>query len=350
MLYPYRYINHSMERMQEFIDYIFYRVWCEAPNCDYDIKLFDGNTDLKEIITDLHNTDPKGADFFVKGLQEIFNDFKGFSLAQIDTLKNWYAANNNIEELCKNNPAVLPVDYSDIFKFNQDFEKHLKIFFASLYSGSFLSLKTISDKIGKIEDHYNEFVRKNNIGKCLFCGLYDIDGEYVPTREAYDHYLPKSKYPFSSINFRNLAPICNKCNSGNKGTKDPLHDTKGVRRKSFYAYNPIPHTIDVSLVLNSNDIAKLTPQDITITFGPACLSEEIKTWNELFGIERRYKDKCCSADAKYWITQVFDEHGDNSPMEFLSIRLESAQKSPYNDINFLRKPFLEACAAQHVFD
>ncbi len=24
--------------------------------------------------------------------------------------------------------------------------------------------------------------------------------------EAYDHYLPKSLYPFNSINFRNLVP------------------------------------------------------------------------------------------------------------------------------------------------
>lgn len=69
------------------------------------------------------------------------------------------------------------------------------------------------------------------------------------------------------------------------------------------------------------------------------LAEELQTWNELFGIEEPYKAKCCSADAKYWITQIFDERGDKSPSEFLSIRLESAQRSTYSDTNFLRKPF-----------
>ena len=28
MLFPYTYVPHSMEKMQEYIDFIFYQVWC----------------------------------------------------------------------------------------------------------------------------------------------------------------------------------------------------------------------------------------------------------------------------------------------------------------------------------
>lgn len=29
MLFPYIYVPHQMEKMQEFIDFIFYAVWCK---------------------------------------------------------------------------------------------------------------------------------------------------------------------------------------------------------------------------------------------------------------------------------------------------------------------------------
>ncbi|MFD0589412.1 HNH endonuclease [Paenibacillus sp. GCM10027627] len=350
MLFTYQYINHSMEKMQEFIDYIFYEVWCEAPTItDYSLELYDNKPELKEVVTAFHYSSTQGGDFFNAKVEEIFAIFKTLSPADISQLKLWYQSNNNIENLCKNNLAITPSKYSDINRMNKDLGSALKVFFVRLYSQDLLSLKALADKIGLIDDHYTEFVKINRAGKCPFCGLYDIDSEYVHTREAYDHYLPKSEYPFSSISFKNLAPICNKCNSGNKGSKDPLYDINGNRRKAFYPFNPNLHTMEIDLRLNSADIEKLTPQDVTIKFGPVNIEEELKTWNELFGIEARYKAKCCSADAIYWFNQIIDECGDKSPMEFLSIRLESAQKSPYSDTNFLRKPFLEACAALDMF-
>lgn len=351
MLFSYQYINHSMEKMQDFIDYIFCEIWYKAPLItDYSLDLYNNNPELHEVVTAFHYSSTKGGDFFNAKVEEIFLIFKTLSSGEICQLKIWYQANNNIEKLCRNDPAVIPSTYTDINRFNAKLGAVLKAFFVRLYSHDLLSLKALSEKIGLIDGHYREFVRINSKGKCPFCGLFDIDGEYAHTREAYDHYLPKSEYPFSSINFKNLAPICNKCNSGNKGSKDPLHDTDGNRRKAFYSYDTSPYTLEIDLELNSNNIADLTPQNITITFGPASLAEELKTWNELFRIEERYKDKCCSADAKYWIMQIFDERDDKSLSDFLSIRLESAKRFPYSDTNFLRKPFLEACEKQHIFE
>jgi hypothetical protein len=31
MLFAYTYVPHAMEKMQEFIDFIFFEVWCKAP-------------------------------------------------------------------------------------------------------------------------------------------------------------------------------------------------------------------------------------------------------------------------------------------------------------------------------
>lgn len=95
-----------------------------------------------------------------------------------------------------------------------------------MYSQSLLDLAALRAKIGDIDDHYQTFVQTNKAGKCPFCGINDLLGEYHSKREAYDHYLPKALYPFNSINFRNLVPACHHCNSSYKTSKDPAYTQK----------------------------------------------------------------------------------------------------------------------------
>ena len=53
MLFPYTYVPHQMERMQIFIDFIFYEVWCTAPvGLVFHTDLFEGNSDLKEVMVE----------------------------------------------------------------------------------------------------------------------------------------------------------------------------------------------------------------------------------------------------------------------------------------------------------
>jgi hypothetical protein len=145
-----------------------------------------------------------------------------------------------------------------------------------------------------------------------FFGVKDI---YHSKMEAYDHYLPKGKYHFNSINFHNLVPACHKCNSTYKLSKNPLHKTKdplqaqtGGRRKSFYPYQTIPYSISLDIELNSTDWLNITPEDMTLSIGPENLKEEINTWRDVYGIGERYKARCCGEnDGKYWIEQVLDE-------------------------------------------
>lgn len=163
--------------------------------------------------------------------------------------------------------------------------------------------------------------------------------------------IPKALYPFNSINFRNLVPACHHCNSSYKTSKDPTYNPKDPtaavpRRAIFYPYTATPYVIELQVSLQQTDVAKLTPADIELTFGPTALKEQIDTWKDVYGIEERYKAKLCGEnDGKYWLTQVLDEcHAyDKQPADILNMRAQQAQSRPFADCNFLRKPFLEAC-------
>jgi len=103
MLFPYVFVPHSMDKMQGYIDFIFYEVWSKAKDQEYDIDmLFSGCDDLKELITELHYNKWDGADFFLKGLQLVYEDFKTLDDSEINMLKLWYRSNNSIGLVCAN--------------------------------------------------------------------------------------------------------------------------------------------------------------------------------------------------------------------------------------------------------
>lgn len=346
MLFPYQYVPHRMEKMQAFIDFIFYEVWCQAPGSGpFSLDLFNGNADLKEVMTAFYYDHTQGGDFFYGHIERIYGYFAALPPAQIDQFRQWYQANNDIENACANAPALQLAKYTDIAPVHQELTGELAAFFKGLYSNNLLNLAALKQKIGDIDDHYQRFMQVNTAGKCPFCGMGDIKGVHHTRREAYDHYLPKGIYPFNSINFRNLAPACHECNSTYKLGKDPVNTAAG-RRKAFYPYaNPGQH-IDIRFDLKKLDVDHLNADDIELECGPSALNEEIQTWKDLYRIEERYKAKCCdNNDGKYWLAQVLDEWQEEgrSPADFLKTLTRQATRSPFADCNFLKKAFLEAC-------
>lgn len=352
MLFPYKYVPHKMERMQEFIDFIFFEVWCKAAgNGSFCLDLFDANADLHEVMKSFYYSDAKGADFFYGHVERIYGHFAAFTTAQIDQFKEWYMANNNIEAACAKNSAMHLAKYTDIAPTHQTLGEQLAAFFKGLYSQQLLGLAVLKQKIGDIDDHYQHFMRANDLGKCPFCGIGDIKGVHHSKREAYDHYLPKALYPFNTINFHNLAPACHECNSTYKLTKDPLHSAAG-RRRAFYPYANSGASIEIIVNLRTADIDHLTPDDIQLEFGPTELNEEIETWKDVYGIEERYKAMCCGKTVgKYWFEQALGEWCENGnlPADYLRTLTRQASRSPFADNNFLKKPFLEACQRVGLF-
>lgn len=359
MLFPYTYVPHRMEKMQAFIDFIFHEVWCKAPvGLVFHPDLFNGNPDLQEVMVEFGfsaQAAQRGKAFY-KDVKAIYDLFALLSPQEIDQFKQWYQGNNDLEKVCVNDHATHLARYADIAVNHKQLSDELGTFFKDLYSQSLLGLAALRTKIGNIDDHYQTFVRSNKAGKCPFCGINDLLGEYHSKREAYDHYLPKALYPFNSINFRNLVPACHHCNSSYKTSKDSAYTPKDPagaiqRRAVFYPYKTAPHAIELQVVLHQPDIAKLTSADITLLFGPPAISEELNTWRDIYGIEERYKAKLCGEnDGKYWIMQVLDEWKEDGrdPAEFLATLARQAQNRPYAECNFLKKSFLDACEVAGV--
>ncbi len=352
MLFAYTYVPHQMERMQRFINFIFYQVWCHAPKAGpYDLSLFDANPPLKEVMTTFAYDHTQEGDRFSSQVQAIYLSFSQLSRGEISQFKRWHQANNDIEKVCANDPAVQIARYTDIAATYPDLSEQLKSFFKGLYSQQLLDIKALREKIGKIDEHYQAFMQTNTTGKCPFCGLGDIKGLHHNKREAYDHYLPKTLYPFNTINFRNLAPACHECNSFYKLSRDPAHNAVG-RRKAFYPYATGAHGIEITVGLHKPDIDHMTPDDIQLSFGPATAHEEIETWKEVYGIEERYKAKCCGSDAKDWLEQIrilHDTH-DFPPKDSLAMVQLQTAKSPFSNCNFLKKAFLEGCQRVGLYD
>jgi len=359
MLFPYKYISHSMEKMQEFIDFIFYEVWCKAPFAEYGIHLFETNTDLYDIMDELFRRDlaeklkdDGAAKFFYEGVNDIFNEFVSLTAEEITEYQLHFRANNDIEQSCAGRKDYTPVTYPSLNPSKVQLNHKLKSFYKNLYSSGFLGLSKTAEKIGLLRDYYDCLVRENDEGVCPFCGLLPVDGEFDPTREAFDHYLPKSKYPFNSVNLKNLAPSCNKCNSGNKRDIDPLHDKAGNRRKAFYPFSTTHTGIKITVSILHRRWDGLRPDDISVGLCSAANSEEIDTWKELYRIDQRYSARCCYKNGgNAWLNRIFNEcqNYGQSRTEMFTAEIQSATTNPWFESNFLKKAFLEGCQKAGLF-
>lgn len=361
MLFPYTYVPHQMEKMQAFIDFIFYEVWCKAPaSGPFGLHLFAANAELHEVMEAFYYSDTQGADFFYSHVERIYSLFSALNVAQINQFQHWYQGNNDIEKVCANDPAAHPIRYDDIAVNHKKLADQLGTFFKGLYSKSLLGLAALRNKIGDIDDHYHAFITINNVGKCPFCGISDLFGQYHSKREAYDHYLPKTYYPFNSINFKNLVPACHHCNSSYKTTHDPTYTPKDpvgttYRRSVFFPFTTNRYVIELQVTLHHSNISNLKPADIDLDFGPAELDEKISTWKDVYGIEERYKARICGDgvdDGKFWMVQVLDEWKEDGrhPADFLKTLTRQTRVNPYSGCNFLKKSFLDACSQRGLFD
>jgi hypothetical protein len=337
MLFNYRYINHSIERFQVYLDHLVKEVWCKA-TVDFSLDLL--HPDLKLIVEEITKDHLDGP---IRRIYELFRT--GLDAAQRQQVSDWYDHNNDIEAICACDPDKPPATYADIRIINADLETALKDFCKSLY-GVVIGLKAVTSRIGRIDAHYDAFVTQNKNGKCPYCGCADIKGVYNTKREAYDHFLPKGIYPFNSVNFRNLAPMCQECNSTYKLAKDPIRKPEGTRRKAFYSYATTGSAITVSMTLKTKDVTKMVPTDIELHITAPGREEEVEAWKEVFGIEERYKAKLCAEnDGKAWLQQIV-EGPDNVAMtreQIFDFTLSNADHYPYGDANFLKKSFLIAC-------
>jgi hypothetical protein len=366
MLFPYKYVPHEIEKFQKYLDFLFMEVWCKARGKFSSAKL-RCNPELKRIYERLHYEDSKGAQFFNSHIEMIYEDFLKINKDKRKKLKEWYRTNNKISAVYGNR-YLQPVNFDRLIKRHPVLGKHLKTFYSRLYSNespfnlaAFGNLKEIKKR------HYKKFIDANfggHEGICPFCGLNSIKGNDHTKLEAYDHGLPQGTYPFTSINFRNLAPTCHECNSSYKLEKDPTINIDPIsksktRRKAFYPYSKKKKwTVDVKIKLLNKDIKTLKKEEIEIELSSGNRNRHVESWAEVYGIEERYKAKLLGDHAgKKWYSDVRDGIKNarkllNNPGlkkdDWVNYKINECNEDLLADCNFLKKPFLVECSKQNI--
>jgi hypothetical protein len=372
MLFSYKYVNHDIEKIQKFLDFLFYDVWVIAEG-DFDVEKLNGNPELKGIYIDFGNVDydpesnekfqkGRSANFFNTSIEKIFQAFADiddddFKLGLID----YYSVNNDIENLCGNKLKV-PISYLDIKNKYPDLEKVLRQFYYSLYSTeSPFNLKAFGElNKSLLPSHYRDFMTVNNEEICPFCGILPLKGNNHSYKEAYDHYLPKGIYPFNSLNFRNLVPICHECNSTYKLSKEPIYDDyRGIdpllkenkRQFSFYPYSDIIPNIEFNITLKTKNIQNIKRDDIELEVVSHGFEEQIDSWKRVYGIEERYLALLCKKHgAKAWYFDVSEYYENASVLsevqsanDYYDKVIKSASRNINSGEDRLKVKFLEEC-------
>lgn len=365
MLFRYRYINHEIEKFQKYSDFLFLDVWTKARGTFNSSKL-NQNQELKSIYETLHYDDGAWAQFFNSSIENIYTEFLNLGKAQRKELKRWYLTNNRIHSLCMNT-NLSPVKYTDIQENYPRLSILLKTFYERLYGSTSPFILDIFGNLKELKkSHYLGFINENfdgHEGICPFCGLNSIKGNDHTKLEAYDHFIPKGKYPFNSINFRNLAPMCHECNSSYKLEQNPLMNIDPItniitRRRAFYPYSLENWNIVIHVELQNPDLKNLTKEEIQIVTNCYGKDEELESWMEVFGIEERYKAKLLGIQAgKQWYINLIDgihsarkllKKDDLTKEDWYNFLINQCNESLFADCNFLKKPFYEECVRINI--
>lgn len=328
MLRLYRPITHDIFKLHKILEYLVCSVWCEAePETTFESLV---NDELKTILRYKVNKDYS----FLQKVEYIYEIFSGLSPVQKQATRDAFKTNNEIERLCSK--TLKPIYLSDL---PDIVETEIKSLFEWCYNELLDKAKVSGDKL----DYYKELIEENDFQYCPCCGLIDFES-HTPeneVREANDHYLPKSIYPFASVNFQNLVPLCYKCNSDRKSTKDPIENL----RVAFYPFSINPQNISISIEIDkSKDLDSLLRGDLTISLIGE--TEKVETWNWLFEIDTRYNDKI-RPRVKTFLRELKNrfrqQKKDNPALTFEEIidrEIELYEEDKFSDWKFLKIPFL----------
>lgn len=156
--------------------------------------------------------------------------------------------------------------------------------------------------LGLRDGNYQKLYDRLKYKVCAFCGVEILDAP-GQKREALDHYIRFSDYPFAGANFGNLSPMCTKCNSRYKLQQDILIDpANGGRRACCDPYN------SPTLSLSLNDSRPFEGPRVDLVTCPDWVvrwagghPEKVQTWESVFGISERYRESSLNPNFRTWI-------------------------------------------------
>lgn len=179
--------------------------------------------------------------------------------------------------------------------------------------------KALTDEYGSIQEHFNEFKKQQNGKVCPFCGITALKPiSDRNRRNAYDHYIPKAKYPFVSINFKNLFPICHECNSDEKDDFDTPYNA-GIRQRILYPFDTTYSFDNITIIINPTEEfdnatlgTLLSAIDWHIEFNLVNGSLDIfESWDNIFEIKTRYKEYIMDFEGTWFSDFIIIKYNDN---------------------------------------
>lgn len=266
MLRLYKPISHDIFKLQQMLQHLVCLVWCEASKTD------TCESKLDPEFGPLYSS----YGWLKQKVDEIYQLCIPLKPSERQAIKHAFEANNKIEALC--NGTIKPVYLKDLPSVVEYKMKPLLI-------GFYEELLEKARVPGTKKEYYEKLIDENQFKDCPCCGLVYFEPKDSVNREAFDHYLPKIKYPFASINFQNLVPLCYKCNSDRKRAKDPIENGG----KAFYPFSTGNHDIQIKIIIDkSKDLRTLERKDLTVELIGD--NDRISTWNRLFDTNERYND------------------------------------------------------------
>ncbi|GGK37920.1 MULTISPECIES: hypothetical protein [Flavobacteriaceae] len=325
MLRSYTPINHPIFTLHPQLEHLVCQVWCNAS---------DNNT-CQELLQEDFEIIYNAYGWLKTAIDDIYENCKELTDDQRADIREAYIINNRLEELC--NGDLVPINLDQLHSVVETSMKPLLVKFYDYL----LDLATVA---GNKLDYYNKLIIRNRFNNCPCCGLTPIESAETHYREDNDHYLPKADFPFASVNFKNLVPLCGKCNKKYKSTKNPFEDG----RVSFYPFDTNHQGVEIkTTIVNSEtlDYRALTVKDIVIDFDNN--ANKVDTWNWLFGIKTRYNKEIrdfSKTELRIIKNRLFknsQRKGGLTYEEILEDRIEEYGFEKFEDRKFLKIPFLQ---------
>lgn len=339
MLRPLTYKYHIVSRGQSFVNYLF-------------LDVIFNNTVLKNnpsfstalVIGKYNSIILSFGDEYLSSVSNVFDICKWLNSKQLKLLRRAVHHNNKIEKLCSG--ELIPVTYREINKIDTQLSIEIQKICGRLYK-YIIDRQPFYSVYGRKGDFYKEIIGEETVCSC--CGVGTMLNKYQTPVGALDHYFPINHYPFSSINFRNLVPICDICNSKYKTQKDTLFSIKVRTKKgrkiqnikklrAFYPYSTNYEMIEVSVSITNDDLSNLTKNDIIIDYSLPNHDEEIENWERLFNVSEVHKAHLFDNSTRSFINTQFD-------MMKLGITFDQCcnlyANNLFYDKNFIRIPYLK---------
>ncbi|MGN7759636.1 hypothetical protein ACTJIV_19430 [Chryseobacterium sp. 22532] len=321
MLRVYKPINDDIFKLQDYLEYLVCEIWCgkQTKKCE---DYLDVN--LRPLYLKY--------EWFRDDIQSIYAECKKLSVKNKRIIIKTFTDLKNISDVCGGFTVPLKVkQLPDIV------EKMMKPFFIKCYE----SLLDRSLVPGDKHKYYNNLIKQNKIKFCPCCGYSSFESADSNYMEAYDHYLPKSIYPFASVNFLNLVPLCMHCNSYRKSTKDPIEGG----RKAFYPFNINPdlHRVEVEVKFSHiivKDFQNFEKNELEVDLIGD--KEKCITWDDIFDIKSRYNDEVRSFTKALLrlMKKKFERESLKSYIQILDEEIDDFEDDKYSDRKFLKIAFL----------